>query len=448
MPFNTHNFIFIFLPFFLLSYYLADVKAKKIILLLYSILFYVIGNYKRLESIFILVFLTFMNYVFLLFIVKAKRDIVKKIALIIAVSMNIIVLCLFKLQLFTNFIPLGLSFYTFHFISIIVDAYKNKHLSYKLIDYLNYILFFPKLLSGPIMRYDNFISEYSQRQNSENYIVKGLFFFSVGLALKCLLADNIAYIINQINVYGFDSISILTAWVGMYSYTMQLYFDFAGYSLMAIGVAYAIGIKMPDNFNLPFCSKSISEFWRRWHITLGHFFRDYIYIPLGGNFANKRFIRQSLNLIIVWLVTGFWHGFRINFILWAMFICIIIILEKAFFINIYKKHEIIGRIVVCILMPFSFLIFSITNLNDLKIYIHKLFEFSSVVNMRDFQVIIKNYAKIFVIGILFLTKYPKALMEIVCKSKYMMIIASASLVLISMYAMSMMKSDVFKYFAF
>ncbi len=160
------------------------------------------------------------------------------------------------------------------------------------------------------------------------------------------MSDNISYIVNQINVYGFDSISILTAWVGMYSYTMRLYFDFAGYSLMAIGLAKVMGMDLPVNFDRPFCSKSISEFWRRWHITLGHFFRDYIYIPLGGNFENKNIFRQSINLIIVWLVTGLWHGFKFNYILWAMLICAFIILEKAFVRKVYSKYVIVGRVLV------------------------------------------------------------------------------------------------------
>ena len=452
MPFNTNNFILFFLPAFLLSYFVADLKFKNTIILLYSILFYVIGNFNNPINIAILFILTILNYVFCYYIFKYNNADNKKskFLTIFSVAFNIIILCIFKSNLVTKNIPLGLSFYIFHFISVLVDSCSlncDKE-QFSFINFISYILYFPKILSGPITRYDYYISKCNNKDISKDRCLKGLFYFSIGLALKALLSDNVSYIVNQINVYGFDSISILTAWMGMYSYTMRLYFDFAGYSLMAIGLANVMGMDLPVNFDLPFCSKSISEFWRRWHITLGHFFRDYIYIPLGGNFENKNIFRQSINLIIVWLVTGLWHGFRLNYILWAMLIFAFIILEKAFVRKVYYKYVIVGRVLVNLVMPFAFLIFSIENLNDLSIYVSRLFDLYSINNMRDFKVIFNLYGKIFLIGIFFMTKYPKAIMSWIEKRKVIMIIVSVALIALSIYMFNVLGTDTFKYFAF
>ena len=451
MPFNTQNFIFVFLPFLILSYYLAGDRLKNGIILIYSILFYVIGNYRNPENIVILATLMLINYVFGFYIIKMRKEKERyvKYILIFSIIFNVLVLCFFKSQLFVKILPLGISFYVFHFISILLDSYKSSFddKEFNFFNYINYILFFPKILSGPITRYGYYVSEYKNKNQNKN-IIQGIYYFAIGLALKCLLSNNISYIINQINVYGFESISIGTAWIGMYSYTMSLYFDFAGYSLMAIGLANIIGMNLPNNFDLPFCSKSVSEFWRRWHISLGHFFREYIYIPLGGNCGNKNLFRQCVNLGIVWLVTGFWHGFKMNYILWAMLICIIIIIEKIFLIKFYKKHEIVGRIIVCLLMPFAFLIFSIENLSNLQVYISRLFALSSINQARDLQVILPLYGKIFVVGIIFMTKYPKIIMNIVAKNKVLMIIVSIALIILSAYMINVSSVDTFKYFTF
>ena len=346
MMFNSINFIFIFLPAFLLSYYFASDSFKNVIIFIFSVLFYIIGNINNVANILVLIVLTIINY-YLYYIIHNENDLRKKrIKIIISIGFNLYILILFKSEILTKTMPLGLSFYTFHFISLLVDSYKSDNTIEKLSfgNFVQYILFFPKLLSGPITRHKYFDNTYNDKKYSLNNLIKGIYLFSIGLALKCLLSDNIGNIINQINIYGYDSISIGTAWIGMFCFTMKLYFDFAGYSLMAIGIAKAIGIKLPDNFNLPFASKSISEFWRRWHITLGHFFRDYVYIPLGGNCGNKNLIRQSINIIIVWILTGLWHGFKLNYIIWAMLICLVIIFEKVFLNKIYNRVELIGRI--------------------------------------------------------------------------------------------------------
>lgn len=449
MIFNNLNFILIFIPTFLLSYYLASPYFKNHIIFIYSLLYYIFGNINKPINICVFIILILINYAFY-YILYIENDVnIKKYKLFISMLFNIIIISIFKSGVLFKTLPTGLSFYTFHFISLLVDSYKNKSQSkISFIKFMQYIVFFPKLLSGPITRYEYFNEYYENKKILFDTFIKGLYLFSIGLALKCLLSDNINYIINQINVYGYESISIFTAWIGVYSFTMNLYFDFAGYSLMAIGIAKMVGMNLPENFNLPFSSKSVSEFWRRWHITLGQFFRDYIYIPLGGNFNNKNLHRQIINIIIVWIITGLWHGFKLNYLLWAMSICVVIILEKLFLNKLYLKFDVLGRLLVIIFLPFTFLIFSIENLNMLQIYVSKLFDLSSIDNIREFTSILKSYWKIFVIGLIFMTNIHRRLCEKIYNNRYLMILLAIILIISSCIMININSADTFKYFTF
>ena len=450
MVFNSFNFIFLFLPTFLLSYLIAGDNFKNVVIFVFSILYYVFGNINNYLNIIILIILTILNYLFYYFIYienDAKR---KKTKLAISVVFNVAVIAILKSELLLKSMPVGLSFYVFHFISITADVYKQESNDDKIsfFRFVQYIIFFPKILSGPITRYKYFDNSYNNKEISSDSLIKGLYIFSVGLALKCILSDNIFNIINQINVYGYDGISILTAWVGMYSFTMNLYFDFAGYSLMAIGLAKMMGMMLPDNFDLPFYSKSVSVFWRKWHITLGQFFRDYVYIPLGGNCGNKNLLRQVLNITIVWILTGLWHGFKINYILWAMSVCLMIIIEKVFLLKVYNKCSLLGHIIVLLFIPFTFLIFSIDNTNMLMTFIGKLKDFSSLNNIRDFEAIYKSYYKVFIVGILFMTSIPKKIYLKILDNKIIMIIITIVLFVLSCYMLNISNTDLFKYFTF
>ena len=449
MIFSDFNFIFLFLPTFFLSYFIAGDNFKNVIIFLFSILYYIFGNLNNVINVYILIILTIINYLFLYNIFSESDNRTKSIKLYISVFFNILIIAILKSGLFLNTMPVGLSFYVFHYISILIDVKNNNNFGkISFLRFAQYIIFFPKLLSGPITRYDLFDKTYSNKDISFDNFLKGLYIFAIGLALKCILSDNIYNIINTINVYGYESISIFTAWVGMYSYTMNLYFDFAGYSLMAIGIAKSIGIVLPDNFNLPFLSKSVSEFWRRWHITLGQFFRDYVYIPLGGHCDHKNIYRQIVNIVVVWLLTGLWHGFKINYLLWAMSVCIIIIMEKLLLLKVYKKCDIIGRIIVIVLIPFTFLIFSIENINNLKLYILKLIDFSTIKSFRDFESILKSYYKVFIVGLLFMTHIPKLLFMKIYNYRYIMVIITIILIVLSCYMINVTNSDLFKYFTF
>lgn len=442
MAFNSENFI-IFLTAFLLSYYIASNRFKKWIIFLYSIAFYIIGTIGSFYSITIFIISIILNYIFALILNKSTEN--KRILIKIFVFFDVLSLIIFKLKVAGLVLPLGYSFIVFHYISFLCDLSNNKISELNLFPYLNYILFFPKLISGPITRYNEFIVSHDNDYHTNDDFFTGLFIFSCGLGLKCLLSDNILYITNQIEVFGYVSISIITAWIGVYAYYFKLYFDFAGYSLMAIGIAKICGYTLPTNFNMPHLSKSISEFWRRWHITLGAFFRDYVYIPLGGNRCGK--LRMIFNLFVVWLLTGFWHGTTSNYIIWACILFLLIVFEKLIYKVTNKKP---GIIIVIIIMPLTFLIFQITELPELYTYFTRLIDIKSFGNSADLEVIINNYLKIIVITIIFATKLPKIIYEkIISKNlKILMIIISIILIISSLYMLSIGESDTFRYFTF
>ena len=450
MLFNSTNFITFFLPAFLISYFLVSRKFKSAVIFVYNILFIILCYYNSIIGFYALLFSLIVNYICIsiLYLIR-KKLVLKKLVLFFSVTVNVLILVCFKSNFNGLVMPIGFSFYTFHNISVIVDYYRelSNNKEYKRISifsYLSFILFFPKFLSGPIERYDKF----KISGDNKPELISGVYTFSIGLALKCLLSDNLDLLVNQIYTFGFDSMSIAVAWVGVYCYTMKLYFDFAGYSLMAIGIAKTVGITLSENFDAPFTSSSVTEFWRRWHITLGRFFRDYIYIPLGGNCNNKNIIRQIFNLFFVWVITGLWHGFKPNYIIWAMISFVCIVFEKVFLLKTFKKYNSLGKTFTNIIMPIGFLIFSIENLSDLRIYMTRLFDFRSLSNMKDFVYIINQYWKIFMIGILFLTRFPKILSECIKKNKFIMLIISIILLYLSLKMISISSTDVFKYFTF
>lgn len=443
MLFNSYNFILIFLVAFLLSYFLATYKLKKYVILFYSIAFYIIGSISSSYGIIILFISILLNYCFSLIIYKSK--IYKKIFFSVFISLDVLSLVIFKLKVGGMLMPLGFSFVVFHYISYLSDLYTGKIEKIDALNYFNYILFFPKLISGPITRYSEFTTNYESDYVDKNDLIIGLFTFSSGLMLKCLLSDNLSYITNQIEVFGYESIGMITAWIGAYAYYFRLYFDFAGYSLMAIGIARMFGYSLPTNFDTPLASKSVSEFWRRWHITLGAFFRDYVYIPLGGNRSGK--LRQAFNLFVVWLLTGFWHGLTPNYLIWAYVIYIFIVFEKF----IYKiKNKYIGIVSVVIIMPLVFLIFEITKLPDLYIYFSRLIDIKSFGYSADLEVIMTNYFKIFIVSIIFATVLPKMIFNKIINNnkKVMMLILSFIFIALSLYMLSIGESDTFRYFTF
>ncbi len=314
MVFSSLTFIFVFLPTFLIIYYLSPQKIRNLILLIFSLIFYAWGELKYLP---LLIFSSLINYISGLLIYKCKSK-GKKYILLFSILIDVGLLMIFK---YSNFIinninnllnlnihinnidlPLGISFFTFQTMSYTIDVYTNIFKPEKnFINFLTYVTMFPQLVAGPIVRYDEIKNDLYSRKCNFSSFYNGLFIFVVGLIKKVLLANNLGYLFNLI-FQNLASASWLTAWLGLVSYTLQIYFDFSGYSDMAIGLGKMMGFDYPNNFNYPYISKSITDFWRRWHITLSSWFKSYVYIPLGGNRCSK--LINIRNIMIVWLLTG------------------------------------------------------------------------------------------------------------------------------------------------
>ena len=404
------EFIFRFLPIFLLIYYVIPYKYKDMVLLLGSLVFYAMG-----EPVFLPVFLLliWVNYLFgkksstyteLYEVLPWQKKEQKKI-MVAAVVMNIAVLVLFKgLCTFVDsrLLPVGISFYIFKMISFQADIYRGEikqDLSF--LKTALYFSLFPQVVSGPIMRYEE--GDFSApRTPSLEKFEEGLFFFVTGLGMKVLLADRLAILWNDLQMIGFQSISTPLAWLGAFGYSMQLYFDFWGYSLMASGIMVMLGFSFIENFNHPYAARTIGEFYRRWHMTLGSFFRDYVYFPMGGSRCSR--IKMVRNLALVWLLTGIWHGNGLNFVLWGATLGLLIILEKLLYGRALSKLPVLGNLYVLLFIPITWVIFAITDLRQLGVYLGRMFPFVGgvgvAVNQQDIIRYGGMYGGLFFIGVL------------------------------------------------
>ncbi len=403
------EFIFRFLPVFLVIYYVVPSRGRDYVLLLGSFLFYAMG-----EPVFLLLLLTLtlVNHFvgrkikeqqggYKMFpLQKAKR----KRLLIFVLILDVGALALFKgLSTFvdSSLLPLGISFYIFKMISFQVDMYRGDIWEKPdLKSTALYFTMFPQVVSGPIMRYDD--GEFgARRECGPEKFEDGLKYFVIGLGMKVLLADRIGILWNDLQMIGFQSISTPLAWFGAAGYSLQLYFDFWGYSLMASGILVMLGYEFIQNFDHPYASRSISEFYRRWHMTLGSFFRDYVYIPMGGSRCKKS--RMLLNLALVWILTGIWHGNGPNFLIWGAVLGIFIILEKVFYGKALSKIPVVGNLYVLALIPLTWVVFAITDLRQLGIYFGRLFPFIGgegiAVNSQDIVRYSQTYGGLFVAGI-------------------------------------------------
>ena len=382
MNFNSYIFILAFLPIVLFIYFLLGhfkkYRLSQVSLILSSIIFY---GYFKFEYIFLLVISVLINYVLsnILYKNDGKKN---KFLLLFSICLNIGILCYFKYLNFmikninlifkSNFdfinviIPLGISFFTFQQISYLVDSYKKERKEYKFIDYASYIIFFPQLTAGPISLHDEMIHQFSDNKNKHFNIQnfsKGLYAFSLGLFKKIILADTFLKVTNI--VFGDPNIVNTTDLIiGMLAYTFQIYFDFSGYCDMGIGISYMFNIKLPINFDSPYKSYSIIEFWKRWHITLTKFFTKYVYIPLGGNRKGK--IRTYINIMIVFLISGIWHGANYTFILWGILHGIASIYDRIFKNRKEKKHMAFNWLITFIFINICWTIFRADSLSSAR----------------------------------------------------------------------------------
>lgn len=405
MNFSSLEFIFYFLPVFMIVYYIVPSRFRNIVLFLGSIGFYTLGDPKYLVLIFLSVYVNQISAVNIKR--NEKEQIRKKTWLIFALVYNFGMLFFFKyinfaienvniiLRSFSpgaglaslNFgLPLGISFYTFQAVSYVIDVYRGEiRDNFSLFKFGTYLFMFPKLVSGPIVSYGDLKDQLQRRKFSFFKIERGLKLFTIGLGMKVLLANRIGILWNDIQTIGFQSISTPLAWLGAFGYSLQLYFDFYGYTLMAIGMGKMLGFNLPHNFNHPYMAKSVTEFWRRWHITLGKWFKYYIYIPLGGNRRGKG--RLAFNLLAVWLLTGLWHGASWNFVLWGLVLCALILLEKLYLNPFLDKWSVFARLYMLLVMPLTWMLFAISNLRDIGTYFGRMFNLTPGINVNSYDII-------------------------------------------------------------
>ncbi len=325
MVFSSITFLFIFLPIVFLAYFFLPAKCRNYVLLIASLFFYAWG-----EPVYILLMLLSIafNYVCGLEIDAQTDQKKKQIKLGIAVAADLSVLILFKYCTFLQLsLPIGISFYTFQAISYIVDVYRGKAPVQKnVMNFALYISMFPQLIAGPIVRYADINEQLTERTVTQAEFGAGMRRFLLGLGKKAILANQLGAVFSEVTADSAAGMAAATAWIGLLAYALQIYFDFSGYSDMAIGLGKMFGFHFNENFRLPYTAKSITDFWRKWHISLSSWFREYVYIPLGGN--RKGAARQILNLLIVWTLTGIWHGAGSNFMAWGLYYGILLILEK------------------------------------------------------------------------------------------------------------------------
>ena len=388
--FSDLNFIFRFLPVFLVAFYLTPVRFRTWTLLFGSLLFYAVGDLRMFPALLAAVIVNFL-------FAKAQFGEKSKSMLFFILAIDAGMLIEFKIlgqYVDKSLLPIGISFYIFKMISYQMDVYNGKiEKDAAFVDVAAYFSMFPQVVSGPIMRFEKYLENPMLKEKASigqiaEAVEDGLRFFVAGLAMKVLLADHLAMLWNDVGTIGYESISTPLAWLGAVAYSLELYFDFWGYSLMAAGIGVMIGFPFITNFDHPYGSASVSEFYRRWHATLGSWFRDYIYIPLGG--SRKGEARTVFNLLVVWLITGFWHGITPNFIIWGLSLCFLIICERLIVFRRLPKSlgKIVGKVNVLILIPLTWVVFAISDFKMLGVYFSRLFPFAGsgiAVNQGDFM---------------------------------------------------------------
>lgn len=388
MVFSSVNFLFFFLPIFIIFYYCLPTKLRNIYILLASYTFYAWGAYEFLG---LLIISTFVDYLLGIAVDKSQgRN--RKLFTLCSIVFNLGILAYFKYMNFfveqfnkvlSEFgmtgvhwtqiaLPVGISFFTFHKISYIVDVYRGKEKALRsYIDFSLYIALFPQLVAGPIIRFNEISSQFKNRIHSFDKFFEGIWRFTIGLGKKVILANSAGQVSDQVFELSGSDLSMPLAWVGVVCYALQIYFDFSGYSDMAIGLGKMMGFDIPENFYMPYISKNITEFWRRWHMSLSRFFRDYVYIPLGGNRHGS--FKTNRNLWVVFFLTGFWHGASWNFIVWGLFHGFFLTIEKRFTV-LAKPKYFWNMILTFIIVLIGWVFFRAEDLPKAVFYLSKMID--------------------------------------------------------------------------
>lgn len=444
MLFSSISFIFVFLPILLLVYYITPKDYRNVTLLIGSMVFYALGELKYFP---LLIVTMIVNYIVSKLIYQMDEG--KKLLLVGVIIYNFSILLGFKY--FANAIPLGISFYTFQITAYVVDVYWGKIKPAKnLLEVGLYLCLFPQLIAGPIILYPDIVKQIRVRKYRMVYLEEGLKLFVIGLSSKILIADVMGKLWNEIQVTGYESISTPMAWLGAAAYSMEIFFDFNGYSLMAIGLGKMFGFSIPRNFNKPYLSRSVSEFWRRWHITLGGWFREYVYFPLGGSRCGM--LKTIRNLFVVWIFTGMWHGKGWNFILWGVSIFCLSVLERLWLGKILEKHRIFSRIYMLFYIPMSWIIFAINDIHDIAVYFTRMFPFlpgekAMYVNPHDVINALSRYGIFLLIAFILCGRGPSRIYKEYKKKPWMIAIVFV-LFILSVASMIQNTSNPFLYFRF
>ena len=422
MLFSSIPFLYYFLPAVLILYFIAPKKLKNSVILLSSLFFYAWGEPKYV--ILMIVSIT-VGYILGLLIEKFREKTLSKVFLAISVIFSIGALGYFKYSDFfiANFnavtglsvpllriaLPIGISFYTFQLLSYTIDVYRGDTPAQKNpITLAAYISLFPQLIAGPIVRYSDVALQLENRTHTFAKISDGIRRFILGLSKKILIANALGELCDIFRAS--EDKSVLFFWLYAVSFTLHIYFDFSGYSDMAIGLGKIMGFDFMENFNYPYISKSVTEFWRRWHMSLGTWFRDYVYIPLGGNRVSKP--RQFFNILVVWLLTGFWHGAEWNFPVWGLYFAVLLLIEKSFLLKKLNKSKVISHVYVMFLVIISFVIFNAADMSVAFSDLAGMFGLAGVpVSSAEFVYYLRSYLLVIVIAIVDATPLPKRIVE-------------------------------------
>ncbi|HIY81240.1 MAG TPA: MBOAT family protein [Firmicutes bacterium] len=423
MVFSSILFLFRFMPAAFAIYYLVPKRFKNFTLLVLSLIFYSWGEAKYFP---VMIASIVVDYTASGLIESHRNNkLICRLGLIYSVVFNLGMLGFFK---YTNFfvgnlnalfglslptisfvLPLGISFYTFQTMSYTIDVYLSKVKAERnIIDFGAFVVLFPQLIAGPIVRYTDINRELKERQINLPQIQDGIKLFILGLGSKVLIANNVGALWTEIEAIGagegFLSISTPLAWMAVFAYSLQIYFDFSGYSLMAIGLGKMLGFEFPKNFDFPYISRSFTEFWRRWHMTLGSWFREYLYIPLGGNRVSRP--RLYFNLFVVWAATGFWHGASWNFIFWGLFFFVFLVIERMGFKQVLERHSAFSHVYVIFFLLLSWALFAVTDLGMLGDLFTRMFV---PVGGVDWIYYLRNYIVVFILGTVLSTPALKGL---------------------------------------
>ena len=428
MVFSSILFITRFLPLVLAIYFIVPKRIRNLVLFLSSILFYAWG-----EPVYILLmcFTITVDYVFGIIIdkqISAGKKNKAKVSLAAAVAINLLLLGYFKYANFTIStinsltgagiaaiklaLPIGISFYTFQSLSYVIDVYRgDTKVQKNILDFGTYVTLFPQLIAGPIVRYRTVAEEMQGRVENRADFARGISRFIFGLGKKVLLANNAGLLWDSVNALTASEMSVGSFWLGILAYTFQIYFDFSGYSDMAIGMGLMFGFHFDENFNYPYMAKSITEFWRRWHISLSTWFKEYVYIPLGGNRAGLA--KQIRNIVIVWMLTGFWHGASWNFVAWGLYYGVILIFEKVFLLKIIEKMpKVVRHLYTMFLVIIGWVLFSFDSFKKGAAFIAGMFGLGgySVIN-KEFIYLLLNNLVLLIILVVASTDVPKRWIE-------------------------------------